>query len=177
MSEPQRAPLQGEHVLLRHPTIEDSTAFLAFVRDNRRYHRPWVYPPADADAFARFVQRSCGRHDRAFLVIERASDDIAGVVDVSEIVRGALQSGFIGYYGAARVAGQGYMGDAVRLVVRHAFEILDLHRLEANIQPDNAASIRLVEHCGFRKEGLSPRYLRIGGCWCDHERWAILADD
>ena len=77
----------------------------------------------------------------------------------------------------ARLEGQGYMGDAVRLVIRHAFDGLGLHRLEANIQPDNVASIRLVEHCGFHKEGLSRRYLKIGGRWRDHERWAILADE
>jgi ribosomal-protein-alanine N-acetyltransferase len=95
---------------------------------------------------------------------------------VSEIVRGALQSGFLGYGGVAGYAGCGYMSEAVELVVRDAFRRLRLHRLEANIQPGNAASIALARRCGFEKEGFSPRYLKVGGRWRDHERWAIRAD-
>ena len=60
-------------------------------------------------------------------------------------------------------------------VVRHSFRVLRLHRLEANIQPGNRASIALAKSCGFIKEGYSPRYLKIGGRWRDHERWAIVA--
>jgi ribosomal-protein-alanine N-acetyltransferase len=68
------------------------------------------------------------------------------------------------------------MGEALQQVIRIAFGRLGLHRLEANIQPNNEASIALVRACGFRKEGFSPRYLKIRGRWRDHERWAILAD-
>jgi ribosomal-protein-alanine N-acetyltransferase len=69
------------------------------------------------------------------------------------------------------------MTDALRLLLEEAFERLRLHRVEANIQPGNAASISLVRRSGFRLEGLSPRYLKIGGRWRDHERWAILSED
>jgi ribosomal-protein-alanine N-acetyltransferase len=68
------------------------------------------------------------------------------------------------------------MTEAVGLVVRDAFRRLRLHRLEANVQPGNRASIRLVRRLGFRREGYSPRYLKIQGRWRDHERWALLAD-
>jgi [ribosomal protein S5]-alanine N-acetyltransferase len=61
----------------------------------------------------------------------------------------------------------------MHLVLREAFTRLDLHRLEANIQPANARSIALAKRCGFALEGFSPRYLKIGGRWRDHERWAI----
>jgi len=73
-------------------------------------------------------------------------------------------------------AGEGYMSEGLRLVARHAFGKLGLHRLEANIQPGNRASIRLVRGGGFRREGFSPRYLKIFGRWRDHERWALTAD-
>jgi Acetyltransferase (GNAT) domain len=63
------------------------------------------------------------------------------------------------------------------IVVRHAFGALGLHRLEANIQPANRRSIRLVRRAGFRREGFSRRYLKIFGRWRDHERWAITAED
>lgn len=69
------------------------------------------------------------------------------------------------------------MTEGLRLVITYAFEKLHLHRLEANIQPKNIKSIALVKRCGFRKEGYSPRYLKIGGRWRDHERWTILSED
>ena len=88
-----------------------------------------------------------------------------------------MRSAYLGYFALEPYAGQGYMGEGLRLVLRHAFGPLGLHRLEANIQPGNAASIGLVKAAGFRREGLSPRYLKIAGRWRDHERWAILAED
>jgi ribosomal-protein-alanine N-acetyltransferase len=69
------------------------------------------------------------------------------------------------------------MTEGMRLLFRYAFGDLKLHRLEANIQPENRASIALARRTGFRREGFSPRYLKIGGRWRDHERWAILAED
>ncbi len=74
-------------------------------------------------------------------------------------------------------AGLGFMTEAVRLTVVHAFLEIGLHRLEANIQPGNLRSIAVVKRVGFRKEGFSPRYLQIDGVWRDHERWALLADE
>jgi len=74
-------------------------------------------------------------------------------------------------------AGRGLMTEAVRQTLAHAFTEIGLHRVEANIQPENLRSIALVRRLGFRLEGFSPRYLRIGGQWRDHERWALLCDD
>src|SRR5439155_15351959 len=86
---------------------------------------------------------------------------------------GPLQSAFLGYGGVAALSGQGYMSEGLRLLLRHVFEELRLHRIEANIQPDNERSLALVRRAGFVREGYSERYLRIGGRWRDHERWAI----
>jgi ribosomal-protein-alanine N-acetyltransferase len=107
------------------------------------------------------------------------SDDgaMVGVFNISEIIRGPLQSGYLGYYAFSPHAAQGYMREGMGLVLRQAFLRYKLHRLEANIQPGNEASIRLARSAGFHKEGFSPRYLKINGRWCDHERWALLADD
>ena len=77
----------------------------------------------------------------------------------------------------APFAGQGYMTEAIQLMLRYAFKQLRLHRLEANIQPGNIASIALVRRAGFVREGYSRRYLKICGQWRDHERWAIIAED
>ena len=66
------------------------------------------------------------------------------------------------------------MTEAVRLTAHYAFDDIGLHRVEANIQPANRASLAIVRRVGFRKEGFSLQYLQIGGVWCDHERWALL---
>ena len=96
---------------------------------------------------------------------------------VSQIVRGAFQSAYLGYYAHGRHAGNGYMREALEQLLDHAFGPLALHRIEVNIQPGNAASIALARGAGFRLEGFSPRYLLIGGQWRDHERYAITADE
>jgi ribosomal-protein-alanine N-acetyltransferase len=111
----------------------------------------------------------------AFLVCRRDSGAIVGVVNVTNVVMGLFRSAYLGYYAFAAHQGQGLMREGLQAVVRHAFGQLKLHRLEANIQPGNAPSIALVKACGFRKEGYSPRYLKIAGRWRDHERWAIVA--
>ena len=98
-----------------------------------------------------------------------------GVINISNMVMGLFRSAFLGYYGFAGHERQGLMREGMKAVVRHAFTKLKLHRLEANIQPGNAASLALAKSCGFAKEGFSPRYLKIGGRWRDHERWAIIA--
>ena len=93
------------------------------------------------------------------------------------ITRGSLQSAYLGYAVGSPFAHQGFMRDGIELVLREAFLTLRLHRIEANIQPGNNASIALARGAGFSCEGSSPRYLKIGGRWRDHERWAILAED
>jgi ribosomal-protein-alanine N-acetyltransferase len=124
---------------------------------------------------ARWI-RAAGPNRRRLLVCRRGDGAIVGVVNVSEIVRAAFQSAYLGYYAFRPHAGQGYMTEGLALVLRHAFRSLRLHRLEANIQPGNQPSRALVHGLGFRKEGFSPRYLKIGGRWRDHERWAIVRE-
>src|SRR5215213_10260286 len=99
----------------------------------------------------------------------RRSEDgaLVGWLNVSDIVRGALQGANVSYGGVATHRGQGYMSEALELVLQEAFVTLDLHRLEANIQPANAGSLGLVRRAGFELEGFSPGYLRINGGWRD----------
>ena len=110
-------------------------------------------------------------------MIDGESGDIVGVFNISQIVRGSFQSAFLGYYGNVRHAGRGLMREGLELVLDYAFGPLALHRIEANIQPGNAASIALARGAGFRLEGYSPRYLLIGGQWRDHERYALTVDE
>jgi [ribosomal protein S5]-alanine N-acetyltransferase len=155
----------------------DRDPFLEMVHSSRELHRPWAYPPERADQFDELLSR-CARDDFAcFLVIDDDTGEIAGVFNISQIVRGSFQSAFLGYYGSARHAGKGLMKHGLQLVLDYAFGPLSLHRIEANIQPGNAASIALARGAGFRLEGYSPRYLLIGGQWRDHERYALTVDE
>ena len=92
-------------------------------------------------------------------------------------MHGLFGSAYLGYHIGASHARRGYMAEALGLALTRAFGPLRLHRLEANIRPENAASIALVRQLGFTREGYSRRYLKIGGRWRDHERWAILRED
>jgi [ribosomal protein S5]-alanine N-acetyltransferase len=144
---------------------------------SRHHHLPWSEPFTDASGFdAWFARMHTGAHV-GLVARDAASGRVVGVVNLMEIVLGIFQSAYLGYYGMAWCAGNGLMTEAVRLGVGYGFDELGLHRLEANIQPDNVRSIALVRRLGFRREGFSPRYLCIGGAWRDHERWALLADE
>ena len=122
------------------------------------------------------LERSRLESSAFFLARRRQDDAVVGFLNISEIVRGKLQTGFLGYGAVLPHAGKGYLREAIELVLREAFGRLRLHRLEASIQPGNEASLALARRAGFELEGFSPRYLKVGGRWCDHERWAIRAE-
>ncbi|WP_159993524.1 GNAT family N-acetyltransferase [Roseomonas sp. 18066] len=162
---------------LRPAQASDAEALIAANRESRAHHAPWVEPFTDRTGFDAWFQRQLTGPNLGLVALEARSGGIAGVINLNQIVGGAFQSAFLGYYGMARFARQGLMTEALGLAMAHAFGPLGLHRLEANIQPGNAASRALVQRLGFELEGLSPRYLQIGGLWRDHERWAVLADE
>lgn len=154
---------------------QDADEFIAAAIASRRFHFPWVSPPLTRRAFDARLARMASPNDFMFLVRRRNDGALAGYVDLTNIVRGPFLSAYVSYYAFLGFERQGLMTEGLRLVSRFAFNKLRLHRLEANIQPANRASIALVAACGFQKEGYSPRYLKIRGRWRDHERWALLA--
>jgi len=164
-------------VTIRPPTLRDWPAFQAAVKRSRSLHHPWVAPPNTRKKFGAYVKRAKSDSHRGFLVVLRPSGEIVGVINLGNIIRGLLQGAYVGYYAFAPHAGKGLMHEGMRLVLKHAFQKLKLHRLEANIQPKNHASLRLARGCRFEREGFSRRYLKVGGRWRDHERWAILVED
>jgi len=163
-------------VAIRPPGREDRDAFIAAMKASAEHHRPWLTPPVTVPEFDAWLTRANRADFDASLAIRPEDGAIVGYFNISQIIRGPLQSAFLGYGGVAEWSGGGYMTAALRLVLERAFTDLALHRLEANIQPDNAASIALVERCGFVREGFSERYLKIGGHWRDHARFAIRAE-
>jgi ribosomal-protein-alanine N-acetyltransferase len=166
---------RGPRVHLRRLDPADEAEFLGLVRSSRALHRPWSYPPDTPEEFRKLA---AGDPEMERLVICRNEDAaIAGYFGIGQIFFGHFRNAYLGYYGFVPYAGQGYMREGLELVLRHAFETIRLHRVQASIQPENERSIALVRSAGFRNEGLSLRYLKIGGRWRDHEHWAITTED
>ncbi|HZJ52942.1 MAG TPA: GNAT family protein [Myxococcaceae bacterium] len=168
---------RGSRVLLRPLQNRDASETVRLVRASRALHRSWVHAPRDRAAFRSYLHRSRQDTVRTLLVVRREDGAIVGLFSLSQIFHGNFRSAYLGYWVGAPYAGRGYMGDGLELLLRHAFGTLKLHRVEANLQPGNIASRALVRRAGFRREGYSPRYLKIGGRWRDHERWAITVED
>ena len=143
--------------------------------ESRDYHAPWIQTFTDAPGFNDWFDGLIVEPRVSLIAREPESGGIVGVVNFSQIFLRGFRNAYVGFYGMARFARHGLMTEALRLAIRYAFDEIGLHRVEANIQPGNAASIALVRRVGFQREGFSPRYLRIAGEWRDHERWAILS--
>jgi ribosomal-protein-alanine N-acetyltransferase len=162
-------------IYLRAPDARDRRAFLAAVQISAGLHRPWINAPSTTLGFHAYLKKMAEPPNHAYLVCRRDTGQMAGVINLTNVIMGPFRSGFLGYYAFAGQQQQGFMRDGLKAVVREAFRTLKMHRLEANIQPGNRASVALARSCGFTQEGFSPRYLKIGGRWRDHERWAIVA--
>jgi ribosomal-protein-alanine N-acetyltransferase len=166
-----------ERVFIRSARDGDQAEFLDLMRRSKPLHRTFVSPPLEPIQFRAFIKRGSQADTRSYLVCRREDQRIVGVFTLSQIFMGGFRSAYLGYYVGAPFAGQGYMSEGLQLVLNEAFKRLKLHRIEANIQPNNISSIALVSRAGFSREGYSRRYLKIGGRWRDHERWAILLED
>jgi ribosomal-protein-alanine N-acetyltransferase len=139
---------------------------------------PWRtrHTPAAYRAMRRAAARRARRGSAVPLAV-RVDGRFAGQITVDNIVRGAKRSGELGYWIDRAVSGRGLATLAVALVCDHAFGPMGLHRLQADIRPENGPSQALVERLGFRREGLLRRYLDIDGDWRDHLTYALVAED
>ena len=155
---------------LRKPRQEDIESLIKLYESSTSLHQPWVYPPDDLVQYIAEPYR--------YLLCLEGDENIAGTFNISGVVRGYFQSAYLGYEVFRPYDKQGFMRKGIQLLIDKAFGELHLHRLEANIQPENLGSVNLVRQSGFVKEGYSKKYLNIGGLgWKDHERWALLNDE
>lgn len=165
-----------QSVSIREPQLEDESAFLEAMQRSIKLHSSWVKVPTTSQEFHEYIKRYLQSNQKSYLVFDM-ENQIVGVFNINEIVHGLFQSAYLGFYATTGYEGKGYMSAGLKLVLNEIFTKLSLHRIEANIQPQNVNSINLVKANGFRKEGYSPRYLKINDVWCDHERWAKTYED
>jgi len=164
------------HLKLREPNESDELAFLAAMQKSQSLHYPWINSLLTSENFNEYLSKSTLPVNKFYFLIDE-KENLIGVFNLSEIVYGCFQNAYLGFYVIAGYEGKGLMSQGLKLVLKKTFKELGLHRIEANIQPENTQSINLVKRNGFRKEGFSPRYLKINNVWRDHERWAMAYED
>ena len=169
--------LRGTKLYLRYPTDKDLFELTRLNLASKNLHRGLVKPPTDEKTFTDYLKRNESAENECLLICDTETGKIIGAINLSQIFRGIFQNCYLGYYIGAEFAGKGFMTEAVNLILRFAFVNLKLHRVEANVQPHNSASIAVLRKNNFTKEGFSRKYLKIGGRWRDHERWAKIIED
>jgi ribosomal-protein-alanine N-acetyltransferase len=176
--------LEDGDVRLRPLRRRDAKTWLALRAVNATWLEPWEAssptpvegPPPSFGEFVRMLSAQARRGTALPFAVDHANR-LVGQLTVSSIAFGSLRSASIGYWVSQHVAGRGVIPTAVALATDHCFQGLGLHRVEVNIRPQNAPSLRVAEKLGFRDEGLRERYLHIAGEWCDHRTFALTTED
>lgn len=169
------AIIESEKLILTRPCIDDMLPFIKAVKEAKAWLQDWVNPPCTTTEFKQYIKLSQAANNEAFLIKSKPKMTIIGVININEIVLKALKSGYLGFYTLHKPR-TGLMSEALHHIINYAFYNLDLHRLEANVQPDNLASINFIRKNNFTEEGMSPNYLKIAGKWRDHLRFAITKE-
>jgi ribosomal-protein-alanine N-acetyltransferase len=156
-------------------SVADAPELFEAISRSRALHEPWVTPPASLEELE--SQLNQPPDVRIGYGVRDDAGHLVGVININSVIRGAFQNGFLGYYALAPHDGRGLMRAGLTAVLDRGFGYHALHRVEANIQPENVRSVRLVQRVGFRLEGHSPRYLRIGAEWRDHDRYALTVEE
>lgn len=184
------ATLVEGRVGIRPLRLRDAVAWSELRIRNEAWLSPWEgrqpslppvgwqerHSPGAFTAMLRVLRREA-KEGRSLPFALTYDGDLAGQVTVASIVRGAFQNGNVGYWVDGRLAGRGVMPTALAMVVDHCFTRVGLHRIEADVRPENSPSRRVVEKLGFREEGLHPRFLHIDGDWRDHLCFAVTVED
>ncbi len=177
--------LSGEKVYLRAPAERDWRAYVEVRAASRKFLEPWepAWPP-DAlgrEAYFRRLNRYAAdwRDDvgHSFFIIRNDDDALLGGISLSNVRRGVAQCGTLGYWIGESYARQGYMTEALQLIIEFCFGQLALHRIEAACLPHNEASQKLLRRAGFTQDGYARKYLKIRGEWHDHLLFSLLAED
>ncbi|RJS58169.1 RimJ/RimL family protein N-acetyltransferase [Bacillus subtilis] len=177
--------LEGNTIYLRPLDVTDAEDNLRLQSENRDFFEQFSMIRADdyysvegqRKRIAEYQERMKKDTEYHFGIFTASDDTLIGTVSLFQIIRGALQTAFIGYFLDKAHNGKGLMTEAVRLIVDYAFHELKLHRIEAGVMPRNLGSMRVLEKAGFHKEGIARKNVKINGVWEDHQVLAILNPD
>ncbi|MGB3456785.1 MAG: GNAT family protein [Litorimonas sp.] len=178
-------PGAGGMLVLRHPRWADFEAWAEIRRRDADYLRPWEPDWVDGHLsrasyrirLSRFKKLVAKDRAYPFHIVRSDTGALVGAANLTHVERAAAQSAKLGYWVAQSQAGRGYARAAVRALTDFAFDTLSLHRVEAAVQPDNAASVRVLEAAGYTHEGTARGLLKINGAWADHAVYARLRGD
>jgi len=165
---------------LRLAQQHDIPHLLEYVVRNREYHKAWS--PAMPESFYTIAEQThrfnqyvtLHQQAREYKFVLGDEDSIIAVINLVHVERGVFMNGRLGYSIDELYSGKQVMTECIERIKDYSKNVLQLHRLEANIMPRNIASKRVIEKCGFTCVGLSPQYLLINKTWEDHEHWAVI---
>jgi [ribosomal protein S5]-alanine N-acetyltransferase len=173
--------LSGQNIYIRLLTIDDAEELLQVQVENKDFFESYAMErPKDFYTLETHRKRLQMFTENAkqdldyFFGIFTNDNDLIGTINLFAVMRGSIQSAFVGYFLDEKHNGRGYTTEAVKLIVQYAFEELKLHRVEAGVMPHNIGSIRVLEKAGFEKEGLARKNVKINGKWEDHQQMAII---
>lgn len=173
----------GGTIRLVHPRWADFEAWAALRRENAEYLRPWE-PNVSTSGLNRPAYRSrlsrlkkLVQQDRAFPFHIFREESLVGACNITHIERGTAQSAKLGYWIGEKFTGRGFARASVHAATDYCFTGLGLHRVEAAVQSDNSASIKVLQASGFSFEGTARGLLKINGEWRDHDIYAKLSGD
>ena len=176
---------RGYGLMLRAPVMADFPQWAELREHSRGYLTPWepIWPSDDLTRsgfrrrLRRYAEDAAADRTYPFLVFRESDETLLGGVTLANVRRGIVQAGTIGYWVGLPYAAQGVMTAALRVLLPTLFGELNLHRIEAACIPTNTPSVRVLEKCGFTREGLARRYLCINGVWQDHLLYGMLHED
>lgn len=179
--------IETDRLILKALDESHAADVLAFYEKNKVFLKPWeahrhekFFTLETQKVHLRLDGLGMQKGDMVrYWIYEKGSKcpRVIGTVSITNIIRGVFKSCYLGYKISEDKAGQGLMCEAVKAVVDLAFNQLKLHRIEANIMPHNIASLRMIEKCGFKNEGLASKYLMINGKWEDHIHFVKINED
>ena len=177
--------LTGERVFLRPPKRRDALKWQKLRMSSKSFLVPWE-PSWDASsctrrAYLRYFKNSnyLANMDRAysFLIFKTDDKTLLGGINIGNVRRGVSQSASLGYWIGEKYSRNGYMKEALQLLIPSLFIDLRLNRIEAATLEENVASKNLLKKIGFKKEGVLRKYLKINGTWRDHILYGLLEND
>ncbi|WP_025784406.1 GNAT family N-acetyltransferase [Sporosarcina sp. D27] len=170
------------NVYIRPLILSDAVELLSLEKRNRAFFENYsiTHPEnywtleTQKELIEKWEQNTKKELEYRFGIFKISEDTLIGTIGLFQVFRGPRESALLGYSLDQKHNGKGYTTEATKLVVDYAFEILNLHRIEAGVMPDNLGSIRVLEKAGFHKEGIALKNVKINGSWEDHQMLAIL---